>query len=113
MKSMGCRRAAAVIALLAGWILVSLPAMATGATAARDKPGDGLALDMATAAPPQMGGERTMAGERRDATLSVNVAIMALGGLWLALMARRMQLRGELNSGELSSGVPRHVAGGR
>lgn len=47
---------------------------------------------------------------RRDSTLSVNLAILVLGTLWMGLMLRRIQLRSTL--GDLRDAGPRHAAGG-
>ncbi len=47
---------------------------------------------------------------RRSATLSVNVAILVLGSLWLTLMVRRIQMR--LGSDDLNGGARPHAAGG-
>ncbi len=50
------------------------------------------------------------AGPRRSPTLSVNVAILLLGSLWLALMLRRIQLRSAMAG--LRAAAPQHAAGG-
>lgn len=47
---------------------------------------------------------------RRSATLSVNVAILVLGSLWLTLMVRRIQMR--LGSDDFTGGGRPHAAGG-
>ena len=47
---------------------------------------------------------------RRSATLSVNVAILVLGTLWVGLMLRRIHLRSAM--GDLRGAAPRHAAGG-
>jgi len=47
---------------------------------------------------------------RRGATLSVNVAILVLGSLWLTLMVRRIQMR--LGGDGLNGGGRPHAAGG-
>ena len=106
MRPMPSLRAAAIAVVLAGAILGSAgPASAGFAT-----PEDSAALEAAGSVRAGEG----RADERRGATLSVNVAIMALGGLWLVLMARRIQLRGVADGGGmLSSAAPRHAAGGR
>ena len=113
MNPMGCFRAVAVVVVLAGGVLASVPALATRAGVVDD----GTALDAAAFALAQSSrqGASPVTGEGPSATLAVNVAIVGLGSLWLLLMARRMQVRGGgmLSSGMLSSGGPRHVAGGR
>lgn len=45
-----------------------------------------------------------------NATLSVNVAILVLGTLWVALMLRRIQLRSAVSG--FRGAAPRHAAGG-
>ena len=77
-----------------------------------------MALDTAASWLPQLTREvaSPLAGEGPSVILSVNAAIMALGILWLVLMARRIQGRGAADgmAGQmLSSAAPRHVAGGR
>lgn len=47
---------------------------------------------------------------RRGSTLSVNLAILVLGTLWVGLMLRRIQLRSALD--DLRDAGPRHAAGG-
>jgi len=47
---------------------------------------------------------------RRGSTLSVNLAILVLGTLWVGLMLRRIQIRSAL--GDLRDAGPRHAAGG-
>lgn len=47
---------------------------------------------------------------RRGSTLSVNLAILVLGTLWVGLMLRRIQIRSALS--DLRDAGPRHVAGG-
>jgi hypothetical protein len=47
---------------------------------------------------------------RGNPTLSVNVAILVLGTLWVGLMLRRIQLRSALPG--LRGAGPRHAAGG-
>lgn len=47
---------------------------------------------------------------RRGSTLSVNLAILLLGTLWVGLMLRRIQLRSGLD--DLRDAGPRHAAGG-
>lgn len=47
---------------------------------------------------------------RRSSTLSVNLAILILGTLWVGLMLRRIQLRSALD--DLRDAGPRHAAGG-
>ena len=47
---------------------------------------------------------------RRSSTLSVNLAILVLGTLWVGLMLRRIQLRSALD--DLRDAGPRHAAGG-
>lgn len=108
MKPMGCFRGVTIAVMLVGGVLAHLPGVA-----AQAGPDDGTAADAAVFALAQPG--RQGAGEGPGATLAVNVAIMGLGSLWLFLMARRMPLRGGgmLSRGMLSSGGPRHVAGGR
>ena len=112
MKPMGCFRAVTVAVMLVGGLLAHLPGVA-----AQMGPDDGTAPDAAVFALAQPGrqGASPVTGEGPGATLAVNVAIMGLGSLWLFLMARRMPLRGGgmLSRGMLSSGGPRHVAGGR
>ena len=52
---------------------------------------------------------------RSDTTLSVNIAIIALGMVWLTLMMRRMQQHAEaarLSSDDLAGVVLRPAAGG-
>ena len=115
MKPMACFRVAAV---LTGWMLVGLPVSAALADAAWVNPDDAGALHAASWAPPSTRvGASPMAGEDTSVTLSVNAAIMVLGGMWLVLMARRIQGRGAADGiggdSMLSSGAPRHVAGGR
>ncbi len=46
----------------------------------------------------------------RSATLSVNMAILVLGSLWLTLMVRRVQMR--LGGHGLNAGARPHAAGG-
>jgi hypothetical protein len=58
--------------------------------------------DCREAAPPSIG--------RRGSTLSVNLAILVLGTLWVGLMLRRIQLRSALDT--LRDAGPRHAAGG-
>ncbi len=45
-----------------------------------------------------------------SSTLSVNLAILVLGTLWVGLMLRRIQLRSALDT--LRDAGPRHAAGG-
>ncbi len=47
---------------------------------------------------------------RHGATLSVNMAILVLGTLWVGLMLRRIQLRSAMEG--LRNAGPRHAAGG-
>ena len=47
---------------------------------------------------------------RRGSTLSVNLAILVLGTLWVGLMLRRIQIHSALS--DLRDAGPRHVAGG-
>lgn len=47
---------------------------------------------------------------RRSSTLSVNLAILVLGTLWVGLMMRRIQLRSAMDG--LRGAGPRHAAGG-
>lgn len=115
MNPIGCFRAAAIAAVLAGWVLVSPPA---AADAAWLNPDAAVALDAVASWLPQLTreGASPMAGEGPSVTLSVNAAIMALGSLWLVLMARRIHGRSAVDgmAGQmLSSAAPRPAAGGR
>lgn len=47
---------------------------------------------------------------RPGTTLSVNLAIVVLGTLWVGLMLRRIQLRSAMD--DLRGAAPRHAAGG-
>ncbi len=47
---------------------------------------------------------------RPSATLSVNMAILVLGTLWVGLMLRRIQLRSAMEG--IRGAGPRHAAGG-
>ena len=61
------------------------------------------------------GALRAEAEEQRSTTLPMNVAIVALGSLWLALMARRIQQRSAAGrlAGGLRGGVRQPAAVGR
>lgn len=56
------------------------------------------------------GTQAPQATGRRGSTLSVNIAILVLGTLWVGLMLRRIQLRSAVDG--LRNAGPPHAAGG-
>lgn len=89
MKPLGCVRAVAVAAVLGSGILAAGPA------GARTVSGAGAQWESVTVEAGSLRGDR-QGGEEHNLTLAVSGAILALGGLWMMLMTRRMAPRGAM-----------------
>jgi hypothetical protein len=91
----------------ATWTAAALPSAELPANVAALRLGAGQGGDCAGC------GEALAAASRArpaSATLSVNMAILVLGTLWVGLMLRRIQLRSAMDG--LRGAAPRHAAGG-
>ena len=126
MRLMVHVRAIAVAGVLACALVASLPVGAAPVDAGSAASRESVALDLSPGRAERHRGEtgHASAGDDGSATLRVSVAIVALGSLWLVLVARRTHLRGALEGGGmlggdglrgdmLRSGGPRHAADGR